>query len=54
MFFVSFNSTAWKVFEYGVFLGPCFSVFGLNTEKYGPDKPPYLDFFQEVFHFQFL
>ena len=26
--------TAWKVFEYGVFSGPYFPAFGLNTEKY--------------------
>ena len=26
--------TAWKVSKYVVFSGPCFSVFGLNTEIY--------------------
>ena len=26
-----------------VFSGPYFTVFGLNTGKYGPEKPPYLD-----------
>ena len=28
-------STVWKVSKYGVFAGPYFSVFGLNTEIYG-------------------
>ena len=27
-------TTAWKVFKYGVFSGPYFPVFGLNTEIY--------------------
>ena len=27
--------TAWKVSKYGVFSGPYFPTFGLNTEKYG-------------------
>ena len=27
-------STAWKVSKYGVFSGPYFSAFGLNTERY--------------------
>ena len=27
--------TAWKVYKYGVFSGPYFPVFGLNTEIYG-------------------
>ena len=40
--------TAWKVSKYGVFSGPRFSVFGLNTEKYGPEKTPYLDSFHSV------
>ena len=26
--------TAWKVSRYGVFSGPYFTVFGLNTERY--------------------
>ena len=26
--------TAWKVSNYGVFSGPCFHAFGLNTERY--------------------
>ena len=32
-----------KVSKYGVFTGPYFPVFGLNTEKCGPKKAPYLD-----------
>ena len=28
------------------FSGPYFPVFELNTEKYGPQKTPYLDTFQ--------
>ena len=28
-------STAWKVSKYGVFSGPYFPVFRLNTEIYG-------------------
>ena len=27
-------ATSWKVFKYGVFSGPYFPVFGLNTERY--------------------
>ena len=34
---------AWKVSKYGVFSGPYFPVFGLNTGKCGPEKTPYLD-----------
>ena len=34
--------TAWKVSKYGVVSGPYFSVFGLNTGKYGPEITPYL------------
>ena len=50
--------TAWKVSKYGVFCGPYFPAFGLNTEylsvfcpnagKYGPEKTPYLDTFHAV------
>ena len=36
-------STGWKVSKYGVLSDPYFSVFGLNTGKYGPEKTPYLD-----------
>ena len=45
---------AWKVSKYGVFSGPYFPVFGLNTKiysvfipntgKYGPEKTPYNTF----------
>ena len=38
----------WKVSKYGVFAGPYFPVFGLNTGKYGPEKTPYLDTFYAV------
>ena len=41
-------STAWKVSKCGVFFGPYFPVFGLNTGKYGPEKTPYLDTFHAV------
>ena len=34
--------------KYGVFSGPYFSVFGLNAEKYGQEKTPYLDTFHAV------
>ena len=40
--------TAWKVSKCGVFSGPYFPVFGLNTEKYGSGKTPYLDKFHAV------
>ena len=54
--------TVWKVCKYGVFSGPYFPAFGLNTErygvslriqsecgkKYGPEKTPYLDTFHTV------
>ena len=34
---IFFIATAWKVSKYGVFSGPYFSAFGLNTERYsGP------------------
>ena len=32
-----------KESKYGVFSGPYFPVFGLNTGKYGPEKTLYLD-----------
>ena len=28
------RTTAWKVFQYGIFSGPSFPAFGLNTEIY--------------------
>ena len=34
--------------KYGSFSGQYFSVFGLNTGKYGPKKTPYLDIFHAV------
>ena len=34
--------------KYGVIFGPCFSVFGLNTGKYGPEITPHLDTFHAV------
>ena len=34
--------------KYGVFCGKYFLVFGLNTEKYGPEKTPYLGTFHIV------
>ena len=50
--------TAWKVSKYGVFSGPYFPAFGLNTPylsvfslnvgKYGLEKTPYLDTFHAV------
>ena len=50
--------TAWKLSKYGVFSGPCFPAFRLNTPylsvfspnagKYGPEKIPYLDTFHTV------
>ena len=47
--------------KYGVFFGPYFPAFGLNTSylsvfspnarKYGPEKTPYLDTFHAVLDF---
>ena len=34
--------------KYGVFSGPHFPVFGLNTGKYRPEKTLYLDTFHAV------
>ena len=42
------NCTVWKVSKYGVFSGLYFYVFSPNTEKYGPEKMPYLDTFHTV------
>ena len=44
------TNTAWKVSKYGVFSGPYFPAFGLNTGKYGPEKTPYLDTFHAVYY----
>ena len=43
------NFTASEVSKYGVTSGPYFPVFGLNTGKYGPETPPYLDTSHSVF-----
>ena len=42
--------TAWKVSKYGVFSGPYFPVFGLNTDFYysGQNKTQYLVTFHAV------
>ena len=40
------------MFQYGVISGPYFSVFGLNTGKYGPEITPYLDTFHAVLDLQ--
>ena len=34
--------------KYGLFSGPYFPVFGVNTEIYGPEKTPYFDTFHAV------
>ena len=34
--------------KYGVFSGPHFPAFGLNTGKYGLEKTPYLKTFHAV------
>ena len=33
--------------KYGVFIGPYFLVFELNTGKYKPEKTPYLSLFTQ-------
>ena len=40
--------SSWKLSKYGVFSGPYFPAFGLNTGKYGPEKTRYLDTFHAV------
>ena len=53
--------TAWEVSKYGIFSGPYFPVFGMNTKIYfvnlripseykktRPEKTPYLDTFHAV------
>ena len=59
-FFIKYSNTAWKVSNYGVFSGPYFLAFGLNTEryvfsvfslnarKYGPKKALNLNTFHAV------
>ena len=50
-------TTTWKVPKYGIFSGPNFSripvigVFSPNTEKYGPEKTPYLGTCHAVYCF---
>ena len=41
-------NTAWRVSKCGVFSGPYFPVFRLNTGKYGPEKTPCLDTFHAM------
>ena len=43
--YISSTGTTWKVSKYRVFSGLHFPIFGLNTEKYRPEKTPYLDAF---------
>ena len=55
---LSWVDTAWKVSKYGVFSGPYFPAFELNTPylsvfssnagKYGPEKTSYLVTFHAV------
>ena len=40
--------TAWNVSKHGIFSGPYFPVFGLNTRKYEPVKTSNLDTFHAV------
>ena len=42
------QSTPSKVSKYGVFTGPYFPAFGLNTGKYGLEKTPNLNTFHAV------
>ena len=41
-------NTTWNMSKYGIFFGPYFPVFGLNTRKYGPEKTLYLGTFHAV------
>ena len=41
--------TAQKMSKYGVFSGPYFAIFGLNTGKYGPEKTLHLETFYAVY-----
>ena len=45
---LNFRWHSGKVSKYGVFPGPNFSVFGMNTGIYGPEKSPYLYTFHAV------
>ena len=40
--------------RYGVFSGPYFPLFGLNTGKYRPEKSPYLNTFHAVTRQRFV
>ena len=40
------------MFKCGVFCGPYFPTFGLNTRNYGLEKTPYLDTFHAVIDVQ--
>ena len=42
------SPTVWKMSKYGFFSGPYFSLFGVNTRKYGLENTPYLDSFHAV------
>ena len=48
VYYLSLKNTAWKMSKYGVFSGPYYPVFGINTGKYGPEKAPYLNTFHAV------
>ena len=51
LFLWGLSNTAWKVSKYGVFSGPYFPVFGVNTENTGicrPEITPYLEIFHAV------
>ena len=41
--------TTWKVSKYGIYSGPYFPIFKLNTGKCGPEKTPYLETFHTVY-----
>ena len=40
--------SAWKLSKYKIISGPYFPLFGLNTEKYGPEVTSYFDTFYAV------
>ena len=39
-----------KSTKYGAFFMPYFPVYSPNTNKYGPEKTPYLDTFRAVYN----
>ena len=51
MVYATFDGTARKVSKHGVFSSPHFPLFGLNIEKYGPEKTPYLNSFHAVWFY---